>query len=679
MAKFGIDVTGMSEAATGAAKFIRQPIADTGKVELLGTALDMAVDAYEGYQMADLESAQEAEIDAYMQSKNNPNIIAQAQADIGGLEAATESLWKRASTDADLSVEDFTGIEKSQLESMNKLKAALDQGVMTPDQFAQRILATTREAVNRNPGLHGKLVAHSQRILELSGISDVLKADAEMAKDKQKQQLDLQKRYLELADKHNIAYPYDESGGINFTNLVGKVNRAQELQRTLTEIQSVDKIDSTERIMQAKQWITEKGVGYVTAELDDTMFKGITLLKQGDYQGAITQIRMELLNKRQAILSKLSPIINEPQVKEVIAQLDKQSAVIEDVLSKAGSQEDAVRLSNNLQTLLRNKQYEDLSKHVNPEAMKSITALMTAIGPGKVLSSDPKLMNDVMTTLGNIYSGISGGLGTNYNLNIGPDNAVALGVKEIARDAVKDPTKLPLLEKALNTISQDVNNPEVVKSVADKFNFYHKMIDNLASPEVKVGLSQLGAEAYSSATGMVDDYMNLIVPDMIKQIASWESKGVQVTLDALPDGRVVYQTSDPKATRDLNSRYTQRINASLNATANLMNTDSVTAAKSGFYQKYIPAIAGDKDLQALNIKTPSDLENALQSGKITSDQYRAIKQEGFGTQFKSEKEMRTDKKLSELEDKIVNLSGAEQAKAVKEHQQYLKDVYGVTF
>lgn len=624
MAQFGVPATQMSGADTKAAKFVKQPVADQSSNILLGTALNLASDAYTGYAQASLEKEQEKVIDDYMASKKNPAIAQEAEEDIGALGQASESLWKRVSSEADYQpdVQDFSGIEKTMNEKLMKLKAAKDQGVMSPQEFSDRILATTREAVARNPGLYAELKQHSSRVLEMSGITDVVKADLKQIESAQKQQEKFQDYYLDLGKKHNVPVPFMGDGSVDWGSFVGQIQKIQQQEQLVASAESFGKMDNETAKAQGRAFMQNNGVALMNGKINEVLNKGITLMGAGDFQGGVTQVRLMLNQARQDYTSKLLPIANEPQVKAALEYMDKQMQIVEDTLSKAGSKEDAVKLSENLQKLLRNQQYEDVSKNINPEALKMITSLMSTAGAARIIDQNPQAMGQIMQTLGNVFSGAANGLGTDYSLKLGQDNAVSLGIKNIAVEALKDNRVVSTLEKAISTISQDVQNPEKFKTPADKFNFYEKLVKDLSAPEVKTGLGKLGAASMTQAAGMIDDYMTMTTPAMQQSILKWEKQGVAVTLDVLADGRVIFKTPSIEATRDLNSRYTSRINDSLMALTNLMGTDSKSVAVNHFYPNYLPAWADDKDLQPKNMRP--EIDKALKEGRITQEEYNRI-------------------------------------------------------
>lgn len=205
MAKFGIEATNISPASsrpyTSPGVETRTPTINEGvaKAKMVGELGGMALDAYKGYQIADLEKEQEKVVSDYLDSKKNPQRAADASAEAAGASIAIDQLWKKAETTGDVSAEDFSPIEKSHQASLSKLKSAVDTGVMSPAQFEARVLATTRQAVTRNPGLYPELLQHSKKMLELSGIQQTLKFDQAQIESQEKLAAQEENRWQEAA------------------------------------------------------------------------------------------------------------------------------------------------------------------------------------------------------------------------------------------------------------------------------------------------------------------------------------------------------------------------------------------------------------------------------------------------------------------------------------------------
>jgi len=298
-------------------------------------------------------------------------------------------------------------------------------------------------------------------------------------------------------------------------------------------------------------------------------------------------------------------------------------------MDKAVSMEDALARSNALTQLQKNEQYQEVSKYVNPEALDLTTQILSTVGGARLLETNKELAGQMINTFGDLLSSVSGSPRVNYTATVQGKNIVSQGLVSLAKDGLTNPKALTGFETVLNTIAKDVADPKIFQTPSAKFGFYEKLIKDLGDPTVKQALSKVGVTSISQATGMIDDYMGLTIPDMWKQIRSWESKGVSVTMDVLPDGRAIFKTDNPQATQDMNTRYSPRINDSLAAMSNLMGLDTKSTAVNQFYPNYLSQFADDPDLQPLELKSKAAVDKALASGRITKAQHTAILRSGF--------------------------------------------------
>lgn len=681
--KLGIDATNMGDPSLGAAGFIRQPTADTSGLVMTGLALDVASEipnAWAGYENARLESEQEKVIDEYLERKKNPLIMEQTAVEIGALDMAEESIWKKVASDADYQpdVDDFSAVDQALQQKLSKFQAARDQGVMSPEEFTDRILATTREAINRNPGLYDRLKQHSARVLEMSGIMDIVKADAAAAKAQQDELTRFKNDIVDLAKKHDVPLYTDQNGLPDYGRIKTEVDKIQVQKQAVTLYENKNKLVTEADKERANAFMRNNGTHLVNGLINSELDKGITIINQGgDVQGALTQIRMGLNSAYQTFLGKVGPIIDNPKVKAAITMFETQQKFVEEMIGKAATKEDAVRLSNNLKQMLQNDQYQEVSKYVNPEQLAITTQILNTVGGARILEQNPELMGNMITTFGDLLSGVSGSPRVNYDASVNGKNVVAAGLNELAKQTLLDPKNGKHLEKAISAISADVQNPDKFKTTDQKFRFYEKLIRELGDPAINKAFARVGAGTISQATGLVDDYMNLTVGGMRKTVADWEGKGVKVELDVLPDGRVMFKANNPQATQDLNSRYTSRINDSLATMSNLMGLDTKSVAAQQFYPQYIPSIVGDKDLQPrYSVKTKAAADLAVKEGRMSQQEYQAITASGFGNNAVN---LSKDKTLSQLEDKILSSTGEAYTQAVNAHRKYLREVYGIEY
>jgi hypothetical protein len=658
MAKMGIEATGMSEANTGAAKFVKQPVAPVPNT-MLGMAAGLASDAYTGYQMADLEKKQEGIVTDYM-NRNHGTAGIEAAA----LKSGIEGIWNNFDT----TIEDVNPIEKTLQEKLSKYKAAKDQGIMSPQEFSDRILATTREAINKNPGMYDELKKHSQKMLDQSGITSVLNQDIAASQNADKMLQKLQEHYLSQAGKLNRPIPLFNDGGINFAALKEDVDK-YELQESLVQ-QSKQAILMADNDVHAAalQWAQSNGPDIIHGSINNSMYKGITMLKEGtDWQTAASAIRMDLNMHRQDIVSQVAPFMNDPIIKEHLAYLDKQASLVEEMLTKQFTNEDGLKYLANTTQMFRDKDYMAYAQTVgSPEALKAWTGMVQAIGPGKYAADNSEAMGKMYRTIGDLANGVIGSMNTDYTLKANGTNLVADGVKNLANMAATDNKVVPQLENMFKTINADLENPDKFKTKEAKFNFYTDAVRAIADPKSMEGIKKMGGGAYSDAAKLVDSYMNFTIPDLNIKVTDYEDKGVKVQMDVLPDGRTVFQTSDPAATRDLNARYAGRINDSLKAFANLMGSDITTVAKTHFYEAYLPQLLGDKDLKPLALHA-SDVPGAVKSGALTAEQGAAI-----------EASIANDPEIARLENIIATTTdSAASSKAQKKLDAYRLKVYGI--
>jgi hypothetical protein len=627
MAQFGVQATQLSAADTKAAKFVRQPVADQSSNVLLGSALDMTDQAYEGYQMASIEDEQEKVIDEYMSRRSGTT--QRLGEEIGALDVAEKSIWEKVSSDPNYQpdVTDFNAVDQALQSRLSKLKLAQEQGVMSPQAFTDRVLAVTREAINRNPGMYEQLKQHSSRVLEMSGIVDTVKADAKTAEDAKKSQDKMLENIVTLAGKHDVPTYMTPSGGIDYSRMKGEVDKIQQQKQIVTAAENFGKLDTEEKKKVGRDFMAGgNGIGLMNGKLTELLSSNAMLLNQGgDVQGTLTQMRLRGEAAYQQYFQMLSPIVaDSPAAKEALDYFRKQIDVSMAFMEKATTKEDAAKRSTAITQMLRNEQFQEVSKMVNPELLQMTTQILNTIGAPRILEQNSELMGQMVNTFGDLLNGVSGSPRVNYDASLQGKNVVSQGLITMAKEGLTDPKALQFFEKTFSTIANDLQNPDVFKTTGQKFGFYEKLIRDLGDPTLKGALSKVGTGSISQATGMIDDYVQLTTKDMWKQVRSWEGKGVEITLDVLPDGRSIFKTNNPQATQDLNGRYAPRLNDSLAAMSNLMGLDMKSTAVNQFYPNYLPQFADDPDLTPLDIKTVQQANAALKAGKINKQEWRVM-------------------------------------------------------
>ena len=139
----------------------------------------MGVEAYTGYQGAQLEGAIEQQTQDFFSQNQAYDEGMQAGIDAQGVRIGIDKQWDNF----DAKIEDVNVLEKGFKEKMDKYASAMKQGKMSADQLYARIIATTREHVSRNPWLQKELLKTADDYLELTGLGGYIKEAQKNAKE----------------------------------------------------------------------------------------------------------------------------------------------------------------------------------------------------------------------------------------------------------------------------------------------------------------------------------------------------------------------------------------------------------------------------------------------------------------------------------------------------------------
>jgi len=385
MAEFGIKATQLSPADTKAAKHVRNPVADESGNVMLGVGLDMAGQAIEGYQMASLEKEQEKVIDEYMGRR--PEALGQQQIDLAATKTSIDSIWEKAGSVEQLDAA-VNPIEKNFQDRLAKFERARDQGVMSPSDFNDRILATTREAVNKMPGLYDKLLQHSKKVLGMSGIENVL--DADIAK--QKANDDSLKNLRELADTMHVSY---NTFAPDYQKMQQEVHKRQQQISASDQLDRAVKADSRVTAEQAKTWAASEGSNFIQGDTflltknAAVMFTGASA---ADYPKIKAKLRMDAMERHNAFIAKTNQlgIRNDPTVAALIADHKQTLDYTLETIDGLESGADAEKALTHAYNIIEQTQSLGLASRFN-------------MGAIKLMSKIPDSMwNHVFSTPGNV-------------------------------------------------------------------------------------------------------------------------------------------------------------------------------------------------------------------------------------------------------------------------------------
>lgn len=580
MAKFGIEATNVSAPGLGGAGFISSGVMDTsGAIKtatttgLLANAGEMAINAYHGKQLADIEVEQEQIGQEYMERRDPASLLAEAEAygktafNLFGEEGITK--------------EDLAPVQQKFNDTMGRYKKALDQGVMSPEEFSTRTLTVLRNAVNKNPGLMKELSAQASQVLELSGITGIIKSDASDREKIAKAQETAATYDLDIAKKFNVVVPRNTDGSVDLAALRQKNALVQQEQFVVEKADRLDKFTEDQ--------VRNFGTPLMNGKINQTTDLAIQVLNDPSISvdKALFQINNLLDSVQQGFVSdpRIGRIIDKPAVQSMMTYGKTQIDAIKENLKKFATKEEAAAYLKNTTDMIRSTQYQAISKVVNPQAVELISKLTANVHFANVLAKHPDLAVTMMGNLSKVIEGLPTNGTVMYDkLPDGGKPPIINTFSSLAIDAGKEggDSSLTGLANTIKTINVDSQR----MSPSQKYSLYGDYIKEIGNPVNKLGISKLDDESVGQATESLVDYMSLTTTDFLSSVQSYRDKGIEISIDPLPDGRISLSTSDPRVTEELTKKHVIRINDSLKAYANLTNSNTSSVA-SKFYADFM--------------------------------------------------------------------------------------------
>lgn len=575
MAKFGIEQTGLGAPGLGGAGNIAPGVEDRSSAISVATTTGLIANVgelgkglYAGKQIADIEVEQEKIIQEYMDRRSPEQLKIEA----ASLDTARASLFMQG-----VSEEEVNPITAKFREATGKYQRALEQGTMSPTEFTDRTLSTLRNAVNKNPGLMKELSEQANKILELSGISSIIKQDESdretLAKTQEKQLSELRS----LGDKLDI--PFDRFN-TDYYKLQKDVQQVQEEKSLLA---AADR-QNTFTEEQFKSFGSTYAVGKINVATD----MALQILNDPSipYDKAIFSINnlMDSIEKEFVSDPRIGRVIDKPSVQATHTFIKNQVATIKENIKKFASKEEAAAYIKNSTNMLRDQQYQDISKVVNPQSLEVLSKLIANVGIADFISKHTELKVQLVNGISKLVDGLPTNGTELYSRGEGGARSVAVQtINSLAVDAGREGGDKDV--ETLSKVISSINIDSTGMSDPVKFKHYEDYIKALGSPTNKMGIAKIGDVARIKATENLDEYVTMTLTDFSKVAASYEAKGISVDVDVLPDGRISITSNDPRVSEELTKKYAIRINDGLAAFSNLTNSSS-SVASSKFYSQY---------------------------------------------------------------------------------------------
>ena len=570
MADFSIKTTNIQAPDLSAASHVSPGVVDqsqgmreqnkAGAIDLAGK---LGTEAYKGYQEAQINTATQDTIQQYMSTRDSLLGIKHDVTD----SQKQETLF--ANQQANLSP-----AEIAQKQKLAIYQKALSEGVMTPDEFSDRVLANLREATNRNPGLFNELKTEAARVLELSGITGIVKSDKLLLESKQQQAAKLMEDMQARARKENIYYDVTTQ----YWDLAKQVGAAEQSTRAYNlQVRGADQFKMLSQ-SQARSWVENNGNDVVRGGLQAANTSVFNMIDQlgitsDTYPKYKAQISAQFDNLKSVFSSSIPVNIRQdPLVQENLKTYNDGLDSILKRFDNLASGEDLKKVATNEFELLKMSQDTNLRRNVDVSSLELSTKLAASV-PG-IVTQNPeyrqKLFDaSVAISQGNfqspaIKSLIPASDKDNKSASL-INGAIALGTQ------TKSYTAFSRTLDAVNNQIDSIDNPKV------RLQF---MYNNLAAIANQPNPLDLDVATISKVETSVSKLLN--DPTYGLSTLKDTTAGMKVKMDVLPSGHLIFTGED--ATK-FNATYANNVNTALRAYANAHNTSMALAAKR-FYPQY---------------------------------------------------------------------------------------------
>jgi len=602
--------------------FISPGVQDNSMAQLIGDLGKMGVEAYTGYQGAQLEGAIEQEtLDFFSQNQAYDEGV-QAGVDAEGVSKGIDSFWKGAETNI-ADVNDLNVLERGFREKMDKYASAMKQGKMSADQLYARIIATTREHVSRNPWLQKELLKTADNYLELTGLGGYIKEAQKNAKET----ADFQAKIVEQEAKYAATVGIDP--------LTDPLWMDKTRQRRITISNYEDKKKQLEMIKEMRPGM----LGNLISNMEQ--LRPATFMSLQDKAVAITTSldqngkplpwdvqKMQLQNlwntyvsdTRSAFVRADPTSISDPNISEYLKWMGEESKNFIGELQNMKSGEEAAKWLENRQKLVSAQEKLVVSGAVNRDALQvfgNMIQYMPEPARNRVLSL---MLPQTMSAANSIFSKVA-------PLDM---TTSALPVLDVILEAGKAGRPIGTeLGAFIQSSTKGINNPNIVKTPIEKLNYLKDINARMASVNELANLKQLSPEDREAAVKLTQEYKDIAMFNAQKQI---EDSGLTLEWNQLPNGdfTLTYapgSKKDDAALAKLNTTFAGHINNAHKALSHLYGrTDYNAVFKEIFMGQSQPG------QQAWEARTPEEAFKLFDDGTIDEPTYRAIVRDMMGKQ-----------------------------------------------
>ena len=604
--------------------FISPGVQDNSMAQLIGDLGKMGVEAYTGYQGAQLEGAIEQQTQDFFSQNQAYDEGMQAGIDAQGVRIGIDKQWDNF----DAKIEDVNVLEKGFKEKMDKYASAMKQGKMSADQLYARIIATTREHVSRNPWLQKELLKTADDYLELTGLGGYIKEAQKNAKET----ADFQAKIVEQEAKYAATVGIDP--------IADPLWMDKTRQRRTIIANYEDKKKQLEMIKEMRPGM----LGQLISNMEQ--LRPATFMSLQDKAVAITTSldqngkpipwdvqKMQLQNlwntyvsdTRFAFVSADSTSISDPNVSEYLKWMGEESKNFISELQNMKSGEEATKWLENRQRAISAQEKLIVSGVANRDALQVFGNFLQALPEGAKnrFLADPARMEQVMGAANSMLG------------KVAPLNLTTSGISVI--DTILEAGKAgkPVgteLGAAIQASTKGINDSTIVKTPIEKLKYLTDLNARMASVNELANLKQLSPKDREAAVKLTQEYKDIAMFNAQKQI---EESGLSLEWNQLPNGdfTLTYapgSKKDDAALAKLNDTFAGHINNAHKALSHLYGrTDYNAVFKEIFMGESQPG------QQAWEVRTPEEAFKLFDDGTIDEPTYRTIVKDMLGNQTQS--------------------------------------------
>ena len=573
-----------------------QPFISPGVTNNIGSSIaaigKIGVDAYTGYQSANLQKDIQAEAEQFFATQKEDYRSADAMklgSEVAGLEEGTNTFFQQMPDN----LEGIKGLDRMNQALESKLSSyasAVRQGRMSIGELQTRILSKTREAINQNPFLQRELLQTADKFMEISGLGSWLKAQTNIQEDQAK----AQQKMLENLDAEGRERDIPGWFNMSTQQKMESIDLVRKREYTVKEAEAMTKSGAFVDRQTMLEWRdTGKLDHYFNGNLDQLNVVVHKLFQDNNtdnYANVQKGISDAIAMSKQDFLKNIPVSIrNEPEIKQQIADYDKFTGEMERRMKELGSGANAREAWGNLSANFKAQQDVALRRQLNPEKWELFSKIFTAF-PTTILGEGnlEKIKGISQALVNNLFeSGIvQGSLPTAAK----PDKTLSsvLGTAAQVSNKEKDPSTVKAILKTFN------EGIPTIKDASSRSIFIQQNLQELA----KADLTGLDTEGIDGVNKMIGSFLDDKQFGLRSMFANMLEKSP--TVDVLEDGRLVFTGNEAAA---FNGAYGAKINTALEAYAKAQGLTTKAAAPR-FYKNYFTKydgsanIVGDKDLVA---------------------------------------------------------------------------------